>query len=299
MIIRKPLNPLEKYFPCSHVQIPYKILSCIPKSDPDSCCIEVSDCFWKRACYSNGCTLFFKVSDLDFDMFSGTNSPLKNEVVMWCFNPASITGCPCGSYSHNPQLMRRLLPYHQNHETNPSGLQPQATNGKILEGLSWNWKKRVSWHVTWRRNHESYEPSGCHFSRRLHSGNTYKHVLSEPFERGQGFALWAVRPTVWGRQTRKKVPWTRESKRGDGVPGKPEPRWWDCPNTGGQVCQSLSPPRRGATSLRGPLRFLSITYQPGQSVVEIKQLPQSGWPLNTAGGELSQVTYLVKLEKVY
>lgn len=60
---------------------------------------------------------------------------------MWCFNPASITGCPCGSYSHNPQLMRRLLPYHQNHETNPSGLQPQATNGKILEGLSWNRKK--------------------------------------------------------------------------------------------------------------------------------------------------------------
>lgn len=126
VIIRKPLNPLEKYFPCNHVQIPYKILSYIPKSDPDSCCIEVSNCFWKRPCYSNDCTLFFKVSDLDFDMFSRTNSSPKE----W--------GC---DVAHNPQLMCRLLPYHQNHETNPSGLQPQATNGKILEGLSWNGKK--------------------------------------------------------------------------------------------------------------------------------------------------------------
>lgn len=107
-----------------------------------------------------------------------------------------------------------------------------------------------------------------------------------------------VRRCEGGRRV-KKAPCTQESKRGDGVPGKPEPRWWECPNTGGWVCQSLSPPRRVATSLRGPLRFLSITYQPGQSVVEIKQFPQSGWPLNTAGGELSQVTYLVKLEKVY
>lgn len=42
-----------------------------------------------------------------------------------------------------------------------------------------------------------------------------------------------------------------------------------------------------ATALHGPLRSLSITYHSGQSAAEIKQFPQSGRPLNTAGGRNS------------
>ena len=52
----------------------------------------------------------------------------------------------------------------------------------------------------------------------------------------------------------------------------------------GQVCQSPSPPWRG--HFPEPLWFLSITYQPGQSVAEIKQFlrPDGLW---TQQGESS------------
>lgn len=128
-------------------------------------------------------------------------------------------------------------------------------------------------------------PRGVVSPGRLHSGNTSKHVLSGRCERRRGPG-WLYELCVGrcegGRHIKKK-----KKKRLDaGIKGKKQAR---VPlmrggeeGPGGSACSGEE-----ATALHGPLRFLSITYQWGQSAAEIKQFPQCGRPLNTAGGRSS------------
>lgn len=101
---------------------------------------------------------------------------------------------------------------------------------------------------------------------------------------------------VWGRQARKSAR-SEESKGGDGILGTPEPRWWESRR---QERPRLLVP---ICSLERPLPRFTAVPQYHLSARPIgawdKAVSPSLGPLNTAGGEVSQVTYLIKLEKVY
>lgn len=89
---------------------------------------------------------------------------------------------------------------------------------------------------------------------------------------------------MWGREARKSA-WSEESKRGDGILGTPEPRWWDSRR---QERPRLLVP---ICSLERPLPRLTAVPQYHLSARPIrlwdKAASTSLGPLNTAGGENS------------
>lgn len=120
----------------------------------------------------------------------------------------------------------------------------------------------------------------------LPGGTFERHLNSRPVkiagERQTGF-MGSGRD-VWGRKTRKSA-WSEESKRADGILGRPEPHWWDSLR---QERPRLLVP---ICSLERPLPRFTAVPQYHLSAGPIgawdKAVPPSLGPLNTAGGEFS------------
>lgn len=114
------------------------------------------------------------------------------------------------------------------------------------------------------------------------SSNTRKQVLSKQQQRGR-LALWALDGTCEGGR-HVKVPAQRNQRGETASWGRQDPTDGTLTDRRGQGCWCLSALWRG--HFPGSLRFLSITYQPGQSGSEIKQLLWA-WGLWTQQGENS------------
>lgn len=97
------------------------------------------------------------------------------------------------------------LPCCVDHKTNPSGRWSQATNGKLSEELSWNSKWSLG--MSLEKKSQVLRALRVSFCPVVHSGNTYKHVLSNYLERCS-FALWATDWLVWGRRQARKSSWS-------------------------------------------------------------------------------------------
>lgn len=134
----------------------------------------------------------------------------------------------------------------------------------------------------WRRNHKSYEPLGCHFAWRCIQATLTN--TSCPTSWRAADLLYGVRIGRCEGGRHVKVPGHRNQREETASQGRWSPTDGILTDTRGQVCQFLSPLWRGR--FPGPLWILSITYQPGQSVAEIKQFP-SPYGLWTQQGENS------------
>lgn len=171
-------------------------------------------------------------------------------------------------------LIHRHLQCRRHHETNPSGSWSQATNGMILEVLSWNLKWSLG--LGSEKKSQVLRALGVSFCLAVHSGNTYKHVLSNKLESSR-LSLWALDWSVWGRSARKSA-WSQESKRGDGIPGMLEPHWWESHRQGRP---SLPVP----ISQERPLPWATAVPQYHLSAGSIsgwdKTVPESVWSLWT------------------
>lgn len=160
------------------------------------------------------------------------------------------------------------LPYYMDHKENPIASWSQATNSNILVGLGWNWKGSLG--IRLEKKSQVYKPWGCHFAWRCIQA-TLTNTSHPTSWRTAGLLYWSLDCTMWGRKARKSA-WSLKSKRRVGIPGTPSPTDGILKDRRAQICQSppLSPQWRG--HFLWPLWFLSITYQKGQSVAEIKQL---------------------------
>lgn len=174
---------------------------------------------------------------------------------------------------------------------NPSAPQSQATNNNILEDLGRSWKGSLG--VCWEKKSQVYKSSGCHLAwRRIQATLTNTFCPTSWRVAGLLYGLWIVR-REGGRHV--KVPGRRKSKRRDGIPGTPSPADGIPTDKGAQIWESPSSQWRG--------HFLLATVVPQYHLSERsisgwdKAVAKAGWSLNTAGGELPQVSYLIKLEK--
>lgn len=136
---------------------------------------------WMHICwiliYLNDYKLVMRRLDFDVDLniFSRTVSLWR--VRLFCgVSLRPLLLAQCLSFMIMSLVNTQYLPCHIDHETNPSGPWSQATNGKILEELSWNSK----WSLGMGLEKKSQVLRALRVSFRLaeHSGNTYKHVLS-------------------------------------------------------------------------------------------------------------------------
>lgn len=178
-----------------------------------------------------------------------------------------------------PQLIQTAL-LRQSWWDKPQWFVLGPQNSKISAGL------RLELGV---RSEKTCEPLRCQFAwRRVRA--TLKNTSCRN-SRPTGFmgSGW----DVWGREARKSA-CSEESKRGDSILG---PLWWDSHR---QERPRLLVP---ICSLERPLPRVTVVPQYHLSARPIrlwdKAASLSLGPLNTAGGERSQVTYLIKLEKVY
>ena len=120
----------------------------------------------------------------------------------------------------------------------------------------------------WRRNPDSYEPSGRHpVPPCIQATLTNTSCPTSCRVADVLYGLWAGR-CEGGRHV--KVPGRRNQREEAASQGRRSPTDGFLTDRRGQVCQSPSSQWRG--HFPRPLWFLSITYQPGQSVAEIKQL---------------------------
>lgn len=143
--------------------------------------------------------LFEVIYRLDFDValsiFARTNFVWRVRLLCGVsLRPLLLAFCI--SFMIMSLVNTQHLPCCIDHETNPSGPWSQATNGKIFEELSWNLKWFLGMGL--EKKSQVLRALGVSFRLAVHSGNTYKHVLSNWLESGR-LALWALGWPVWGR----------------------------------------------------------------------------------------------------
>lgn len=107
---------------------------------------------------------------------------------------------------------------------------------------------------------------GVSFCLAVRSGNTYTSCPTSWRVADLLYGLWTGR-CEGGRHV--KVPGHRNQREKAASQGRRSPTDGTLADRRGQVCQSPSSQWRG--QFPAPLWFLSITYQPGQSVAEMKQ----------------------------
>lgn len=162
-----------------------------------------------------------------------------------------------------PAMSHGHLPW--GHETNATGSWSQGTNGTILEVLGRNLNGLLE--QLRRRNHESYEPSGCHFAWRCIQATLTNTSCPASWRAADLlYGLWSVR-CEGGRHV--KVPGHR-NQRESGIPGTTEPLWW------GSHRQERPRLLVTISSTKGPLPQATVVPQyhlsASQSVAEIRQL---------------------------
>lgn len=166
-----------------------------------------------------------------------------------------------------PLVNTQYLPCRIDYKKNTRGSWSQAANGRILEELSWNSK----WVLGMSREKKSQLLRALGASLRLaeRSGNTLQtrpvQLAAEWQTCFMSSRLDGVREVgtlkclLAGIKGRRRHPRDARAPAGETLT-----------QTRGQVCRS--PFVQWRDHIPGPLWFLSITYQPGQSVAEIKQL---------------------------